>query len=323
MSPSVVVVGSFVQDLTFLCSQFPQTGETTVGKFITGPGGKGSNQAVAAARAGARTRFIGAVGRDAFAAGAADFHRREKIDSRLIPTEQPTATAGILVNESGQNQIIVALGASAALRPTDVPNNLLRGSQLVITQHESNLAVNASVFRQARKLGVTTLLNPAPMRPDFDASVLRDVDILIPNESEFVALAKMLPSVASLRRSAAYRPFTPETFGHLKAEAIHRLCRAFGVPIVIVTLGQRGCLVSLPDRFEFVRAFIVKAVDTTGAGDAFVGGFACGWVEFKRDAIRAARFANAVAALSVTQFGTAPSMPTRKAIDAFLRKQGR
>jgi ribokinase len=326
MKPSVVVVGSFVQDLTFICDGFPQPGETRLATFATGPGGKGSNQAVAAARAGAPTRFIGAVGRDAFAATAAAFHRREHIDSHLIhKSTQPTATAGIIVNRAGENQIVVAMGASGHLRSKDVPRALLRGASVVVAQHEASLETNARVFRTARKLGAKTVLNPAPMRSDFDPAILHQVDVLIPNENEFVALVQLLPATASLLRKAAFNAsgkFGVDSLPGLPAHALQELCRAFAVPVVIVTLGQRGCFVSLAERGEHLPAHAVEVVDSTGAGDAFVGGFAAGLVKFKGDAILAARFANAVAALSVTKFGTSLAMPRKTEIDRFLRETG-
>lgn len=313
MSPHVVVVGSFVQDLTFRCTEFPGPGQTILGKFATGPGGKGSNQAVAAARAGVATRFIGAVGEDAFALGAKKFHAAEGIDTRLLAKPgHATATAGILVDRAGRNQIVVAIGASAQLRPRDVPASLLAGARVVVAQHEASLTTNAHVFRTARRAGATTLLNPAPMRADFDASILRLVDVLIPNESEFVALARQLGLTSTLDEAA---------LAQIPDAQLHTLCRGFGVPIVILTLGARGCLVSLPDRGTRLPAHRVKVVDSTGAGDAFVGGFAAGLVKFAGDPLAAAHFASAVAALSVTKFGTAPAMPTAREIARFLRRR--
>lgn len=325
MQPEVVVVGSFVQDLTFHCETFPQPGETIIGRFVSGPGGKGSNQAVAATRAGARVRFIGAVGTDPFSAAAEDFLRAEGIDARLVSLKKhPTATAGIIVNQAGQNQIVVALGASAHLRARGVPESLLRRARIVVAQHEANLTINAHVFRVARRLGAMTVLNPAPMRPDFNASILHEVDVLIPNENEFVALAQQLPACSSLIRKPPFNvggSFTAGTLSQVPATAMQQLCRAFGVPVLIVTLGKRGCFVSLRDRCEHVPAHAVEVVDSTGAGDAFVGGFAAGWIRFEGNALLAARFANAVAALSVTKFGTARSMPRRAEIERFLRQQ--
>ena len=315
MKPQVVVVGSFVQDLTWQCAEFPRAGETVIGRFATGPGGKGSNQAVAAGRAGAATLFIGAVGRDVFADAARKFYAAEGIAACFV--EKPahaTATAAILVNASAQNEIVVALGASAHLEPGEVDPALIQGAKVVICQHEASLAINAHVFQLARAAGATTVLNPAPMRPDFDAGILRLVDVLIPNETEFVAL---------LNRPGTGAPLTESALPGLPPEQLHRLCRTLGVRTVIVTLGPRGCFVSEPERYTAIPAHTgLKVADTTGAGDAFVGGFAAGVVQSGGDAVAAARHGNAVAALSVTKFGTAPSMPTKAEIERFMRTRG-
>lgn len=313
MNPSVVVVGSYVQDLTWRCAAFPQPGATVIGQFAAGPGGKGSNQAVAAARAGAAVGFVGAVGRDGFAEEACRFHRREKISSHLIEkSRHATGMAGILVNRAGQNEIIVALGANAALARRDIGADLIRRARVVVTQLESNLATTAHVLRLARRAGVTTVLNPAPMRADFEPALLAHVDVLIPNEPEFVLL------VNRRRRGS----LTERKLADLRPAELHRLCRQLGVPTVIVTLGARGCLVSRPDDFVAIPGHTgVRVVDTTGAGDAFVGGFAAGLIRFDGDPFRSAAFANAVAALAVTKFGTAPAMPTARAIARFLRRR--
>ena len=309
MNPAVVVVGSYVQDLTWCCNMFPGRGETVVGHFAAGPGGKGSNQAIAAGRAGAATCFVGAVGRDVFAADARAFYARERIAARFVAkSRHATGTAAILVNRRGENQIVVALGANAALARRDVPAPLIRGAQVVITQLESNLATTAHVLRLARRSGVTTVLNPAPMRADFAPSLLQHVDVLIPNEPEFAALLRPQTKIAAAAVSA------------LVGERLHRLCRMLGVPTVIVTLGARGCFVSEPERFTTIPGHRMKTIDTTGAGDAFVGGFAAGLVKFSGDTQRAALFANVVAALSVTHRGTAPAMPHAAEIHRFLRK---
>jgi ribokinase len=314
MKPKVVVVGSFVQDLTWKCATFPKEGETVIGTFITGPGGKGSNQAVASGRAGVPTLFIGAVGPDVFAGGARKFYAAEDIGARFV--EKPgyaTGTAAIIVDARGQNEIIVALGASAHLRPRDVDSSLVSGARVVICQHEANLPVNAHVFRVGRRAGVTTVLNPAPMRGDFDPAILKLTDVLIPNESEFVALMDLLPERPGIGAKA---------LPSLAPEALHGLCRTMGVPTVIVTLGSRGCLVSTAGGFTAIPGFGgIKVVDTTGAGDAFVGGFAAGLVRSNGDVVAAARHGNAIAALSVTKFGTAPSMPSEAEISRFLRRR--
>ena len=308
MNPSILVVGSFNQDLTWTCAEFPAPGETIVGRFQTGPGGKGSNQAVAAARAGGATAFVGALGDDAFGRGAEAFLRAEGIAVHLARKKLPTGNAAILVNRRGENQIIIALGANAALAPRDVPAPLIRGARVVVCQHETNLAINAHVFRAARRAGVTTVLNPAPMRRDFDADILALTDVLVPNETEFVALVNR-------------RGFDEKALHTLRPADLHGLCRDFGVPTIIITLGRRGCFVSQPRGHLHIPAHSgLKVVDTTGAGDAFVGGFAAGLVRFDGSIAASARYGNAAAGLSVTKFGTAPSMPARRAIEHLLKR---
>lgn len=325
MKPNVVVVGSFVQDLTWKCMEFPRAGETVIGTFVSGPGGKGSNQAVASGRCGVPTAFVGAVGGDVFAAGARAFYESEAIPA--IFAEKPahaTGTAAIFVNSRGENEIIVALGASAHLEPGDIDAGLVQGAQIVVCQHEANLEVNLHVFGLARQAGVATVLNPAPMRADFDPAILKLTDVLIPNESEFVALVNRVPACAAevKRNKSTARRLDERALAALRPAALHRLCRPLGVPTVIITLGQRGCFVSLADgSFVLIPGHSgVEVVDTTGAGDAFVGGFAAGFVLHRKDIVAAARHGNAVAALSVTKFGTAPSMPKAGETKRFLRR---
>jgi ribokinase len=319
----VVVVGSYVRDLTWKCAAFPRPGETVLGEFVGGPGGKGSNQAVAAARAGASTGFVGAVGQDAFAAEAKRFYRAEGIAARWIEKpRQPTGTAGILVSAAGENQIVVALGANGALAPRDVDLRRWPRAQVVVCQFESALATVASVLRQARRAGMTTILNPAPMRADFDPAILREVDLLIPNETEFLSLVQRVPAAAVLaddRFRSDSGCLAEALLTPLFATELHRLCRALGVPGVILTLGARGCLVSQPAGWTLLPAHGVPVVDTTGAGDAFVGALAAGYVRSGHDLLAAARFGNAAAALTVTKFGTAPAMPRARAIARLLR----
>ncbi|AKC83412.1 hypothetical protein IMCC26134_12715 [Verrucomicrobia bacterium IMCC26134] len=315
--PSVVVVGSYVQDLTWRCAAFPYAGQTTLGTFTTGPGGKGSNQAIAAGRAGAATLFAGAVGTDAFAAVAEAFYKENGIAARFAPKPRhATGTAAILVNDEGQNEIVVALGANGALSLADLPPALFAGAKVVVTQLETSLSAVAHTLRAGRRAKAITVLNPAPMRADFDPALLKFVDVLIPNETEFVALVNQLAPAASSPATAAY------TEAQLAAEPparTHARARALGVATVIVTLGKRGCLISQAAGFSFIPAHRVKAIDTTGAGDAFVGGFAAGLVEHAGDVAAAARLGQAVAALSVTKPGTAPAMPWRREVLKFLK----
>lgn len=314
MKPRVVVVGSFVQDLTWKCTSFPQAGETIVGRFITGPGGKGSNQAIACGRAGVPTLYVGAVGDDAFARDAQAFYRAERISAKFAKKPRhSTGTAAILVNQEGQNEIVVALGANAELRKADIPLDALAGARVAVCQFESNLSTTAYVLKRARQAGVTTVLNPAPMRSDFDPALLKHVDILIPNETEFASLVKGIPVFG-------VSDFSEKKLHQLSHEELHRLIRRLEVDTVIVTLGSKGCFVSQAKGYHYLPAYSgIEVVDTTGAGDAFVGGFAAGLVQFSGEIKAAARLGNAVAALSVTKFGTAPSMPRASEITRFLR----
>ena len=169
MKPAVVVVGSFNQDLTWRCAEFPAPGETIVGTFTTGPGGKGSNQAVAAARAGAATAFVGAFGADAFGRDAKAFLRAEGIRVHAVRKKLPTGNAAIFVDAHGQNQIVVALGANAALAPRDVPAALLRAARVVVCQHETNLRLNTAVLRAMTPADFErTLMHPENGRMNLD-----------------------------------------------------------------------------------------------------------------------------------------------------------
>lgn len=195
-----------------------------------------------------------------------------------------------------------------------MPRSVLRAAEVVVTQLESNLATTAHVLRAAHHAKITTILNPAPMRADFDPALLAHVDILIPNESEFVALVGRLPR---LHR----RAFDEAALHALSRDELHGLCREFGVPTLIVTLGSKGCFVSEPHGHLFLPAHRgIKVIDTTGAGDAFCGGFAAGLVRHRGDVAAAARLGNAVAALSITKPGAAHAMPTRRELERFLRK---
>lgn len=325
MKHSVLVIGSFNQDLAFEVKDFPRPGDEVVGAFRASPGGKGFNQAVAATRAGIPTLFCGAVGHDAFGASAHKFARTAGVHAHFV--EKPkhaTGVALIAVNAAGENQIIVSPGANFGLRPRDIPPALFASTQVVVCQGETDYVTVAHVLRTARRQGAITLFNPAPMRAGFDLALLRHTEVLIPNEAEFVALLKLRPRSTALLRTAPFNAqgeFTEASLPALEAGALHQLCRSLEVPIIVVTLGSRGCFVSQPDAFLKINAHEVEVVDTTGAGDAFVGGFAAGLVKFKHNAVEAAYYASAVAALSVMQPGAAPAMPIAREIARFLKKR--
>jgi len=310
---NILVVGSFVQDLTFATQRFPRPGETVVGEFLTGPGGKGSNQAVAARRAGVACTFIGAVGEDAFARSVREFYQKEGIEAPLaVYPESSTGTAGILFDASGQNEIVVALGANDLIQPKDIPDAVIEKSELVVCQFECNLPTVKDVLQRARKYKRTTVLNPAPLRADLDLDILRYCDLLIPNESECCALLKAIKNVT----------IQTEEVATMKTEELDKLCRLLGPEIVLVTLGSKGVHISTPDFCQRISAVEgIQAVDTTGAGDAFVGSFATAFLRYDKDVRKAAEFANSAAALSVTRKGTAPAMAYQNEIEKLLLEQ--
>lgn len=309
----ILVVGSFVQDLTFATRSFPRPGETVVGEFLTGPGGKGSNQAVAARRAGASCTFVGAVGEDAFAEAVRKFYREEGIEAPLaVYPEASTGTAGILFDESGQNEIVVALGANDFIQPEDISDTLIENSSLVVCQLECNLKTVEDLLRRSRQAQRTTILNPAPLRADLNPTILENCDILIPNESEFCALlGTVLQKTIQTEEVAAMPP-----------DELNKLCRQIGPSVVLVTLGQHGVHVSTPNKYHRIPACGgIKAIDTTGAGDAFVGAFAAEYVRSNGEVKTAAEFANVAAAIAVTRKGTAPAMAYQKEIEEMLSRK--
>jgi ribokinase len=264
------------------------------------------------------TTFVGGIGKDVFGTDVKRFYEEEGIRYEMIEYEDiPTGNAGIFVSADGENEIIVALGANLAFSPTDIREGTLAGAQIVVCQNEIDLKTTLDTLRRSRRAGVTTVLNPAPMIPDFRVEYLADVDVLVPNESEFSAL---LQSLSRPDRGAN----SVESIHGLSDGEMHEVCRTLGVPTVIVTLGSAGCFVSQADTFGAIPACSgIEVLDTTGAGDAFVGGFASGMVQFGKDVLQAARYANVVAALSVTRPGTAPSMPHKAEIERFIRETGK
>jgi ribokinase len=302
--PFVTVMGSYVTDLAFLTDKLPAWGETYMGSgFRMGPGGKGSNQAVAAARAGAPVSFISKVGRDLFGDMARKMYRDEGIDTKhLLETDSPTGAASIVVHaQHGENSIVVVPGACFELSPDEVAQarELIAGSSVFVAQLELALPTVEFGLELAHSLGVPTILNPAPGRA-LPASIFRNCDYVTPNETEAEIITGI--RVASLA----------------DAERAADALLARGARNAAITLGVQGVLVKNRALSEHVPAFRVgDVVDTTGAGDAFNGGFAVALAE-GRGIVEAARFGCAVAGISVTRPGTAPSMPRRAEIDALL-----
>jgi ribokinase len=303
----LTIMGSFVADLAFRAPRLPEWGQTIIGsEFRLGPGGKGSNQAVAAARLGAEVAFVTKLGRDAFGDLARRTYREEGIDTEFCfeTVEHGTGGAAIVVHgERGENAIVVAPGASFQLTPAevDLAAKRIRESAVFLTQLELPLPVVAHGLQLARGSGVTTILNPAPALPLPD-DLYGWCDVLTPNETEAAALvARPIGDLADAERAAS-------------------VLLGRGARHVVITLGARGAYVKTRDISRHVPAVDGGAVvDTTGAGDAFNAGLAVALAE-GHDVVAATAFGCAVAAIAVTRRGTAPSMPTRRDVDALRRR---
>jgi ribokinase len=290
-------------DLIARAPRIPQPGETILGgDFCTAPGGKGANQAVAAARLGAQVSMVGRVGSDAFAQTLLASLAAAGVEHHHVIQDAQAATgvALIVVDENGQNSIVVASGANARLSPADVDatRTAIAAAGVLLLQLESPLETVTRAAELARAHDVTVILNPAPAC-ELPAGLLDQVDVLIPNESETTILTE-LPVGSPVEAQAA---------------ALLKL----GVGAAILTLGERGALLAQPDGVEHVPAFQVTPVDTTAAGDAFVGGFAAALAE-GRSPIEAVRWGCAAGALATTKLGAQPSLPTRQEVEELLRK---
>ncbi len=303
MTARIVIVGSFNMDLTTYMDKMPRPGETVMGdRFVTGPGGKGSNQAAAAARLGADVTFVGRVGDDEFGHTALKTWQSEGINTDYVVVDPDTATgvAPIFVDASGENAIVVALGANLTITTADIDAavDVIAAADVVITQLEIMPEIGQYALRLAHEKGVRTILNPAPAAP-ISADFVALADFITPNETELQSLAGTDASPEDAARALIKRDDQ----------------------VIVVTLGKQGAQWVSRDDTGTAGTYPVEVVDTTGAGDAFNGGLAVAIAEGKSldDALA---FANAVAALCVTKPGTAPSMPSRAEVDAFLAQQG-
>ena len=301
----VVILGVFVADTAYRAARQPKLGETILGRsFVLGPGGKGSNQAVASAMAGAETWFLSRLGRDAFADIALATWKKAGVHPAVTQHEDSyTGAAYIFIEDgTGNNAIIISPGAAAEISEADVDANaaLIRGARVFVTQLEQPIAVALHALKLARAAGVVTILNPAPAAA-LPAGMLGFCDYVTPNESEAEALTGVV--VASVE----------------DALVAARALRALGAGAAIVTLGEKGALYHDGTRTVHVPPYKAgPVVETTGAGDAFNGGFAAALSE-GMDPVQAVRFGSATAGISVTRAGTAPSMPSRGEIEALLK----
>ncbi len=289
-------------DLVTRAPRLPRGGETLIGhSFATVSGGKGANQAVAAARLGAQVAMIGCVGNDDYGVRLRDALLAERIDCQAISVvEDSSGVALIVVDDNSQNAIVIVAGANGAMTPAVIDrfDAVLQAADVVICQLEIPDATVGHALKRARELGKTVILNPAPASRPLPADWFAAIDYLIPNESEAAALSAI--AVDSLQ----------------SAETAATQLIAMGAGKVIVTLGAQGSLFANGKGFEHFPAPTVKAVDTTAAGDTFVGGFAAALADGKSEA-EAIRYGQIAAALSVTRAGAQPSIPTMSEVQAF------
>lgn len=304
---SITVVGSSNTDMVIRVDRIPRPGETVLGgEFVTAAGGKGANQAVAAARVGGAVTFVARVGRDSFGDRAIAGFEQDGINVMHVARDltAPSGVALIFVARAGENSIAVASGANARLDPAQVrqASGAIAASDILLTQLETPLESVRLALAIADRAGVRTILNPAPARA-LPRTLLKLVSVITPNEHE----AELLTGIKVDGERAA-------------TKAADKLLRQ-GVQTVVLTLGARGAFVATRDGHSLVPGFNVKAVDTTAAGDIFNGSLAVGLAE-GMPVLEAVRFANAAAAISVTRIGAQPSAPTRREIARFVQSQG-
>jgi ribokinase len=307
--PRIGVIGSTNMDLTTTVERMPVWGETVLARhFETSFGGKGANQAVAAAKLGAEVVMVSDLGDDTLGDSALNNFESYGIDTqhvRRIPN-QSTGTATILVDQSsGDNAILIVAGANGDLSSADVAaaSEALKGCDLILLQLEIQLETAYAAIRFARKNGVRTVLNPAPARRNLDMEIVTQASFLIPNETELAIMTDM-PVASEAELSAAAQSFVEK-----------------GVETVIVTLGARGALIATPEGARRIEPVKVEAVDTTGAGDAFIGSFArylAAGLSLDAALAQATRYA----AFSVTRRGAQKSFATEAEFEAFSARIG-
>jgi ribokinase len=301
----IVVVGSSNMDLVAKAPRIPVPGETLTGTdFFIAPGGKGANQAVAAAKLGANVIFVAKLGKDVFAAKSLENFETVNINTKHIEQldDVPSGTAVITIDDDGQNVIIIIPGANGKLTPADVDKaeSDIADAAVVVAQLEVPIETVEQAAKVANKNNVPFILDPAPAKPLSD-ELLGKVDIIKPNETE----AQIITGIK----------VTDEASAAKAADAL----LAKGIGTVIITLGDKGLMLATKEAKEMIPNNKVKAVDTTAAGDAFTGALAFGLAN--GSSIKdACAYANIVAAISVTRYGAQPSMPTKQEADEFTGK---
>jgi ribokinase len=296
-SRKIVVIGSSNTDMVIKADRLPAPGETIIGgTFLMNPGGKGGNQAVAAARMGGNVSFISKTGNDVFGKQSKELYRSEGINSDYIFTDptNPSGVALITVDEAGENCIVVASGANASLSAQDMESakTEIETAGLVLLQLEIPIETVEYAAEMAHNKGIPVILNPAPARV-LSAKMLKMLYMITPNETE----AEMLTGIKVSDREQAKKA----------ADVIS----AMGVKIVVITMGSQGAFIKENNAYHFVEATPVKAMDTTAAGDCFTGSLCVGLSE-GLSVVDAVKMAGKAAAISVTRMGAQGSMPFRK-----------
>ncbi|WP_342410885.1 ribokinase [Paenibacillus sp. FSL R10-2778] len=302
----IVVIGSLNMDMVVRTNRSPNVGETLIGQaFALSPGGKGANQAVAAARLGAEVSMIGRVGKDTFGSEMLEIIRNEGIHIEHISVSEHEATgvASIVIEEDGENRIIVVPGANIELTVEDIQalEAVISQAKIIVLQLEMDLAMSEQAIAIAHRKGIPVILNPAPARVLKD-EMLAQVSYLTPNETEAGILSGMIVDSAETAEQAA------------------RILLQKGVQNVIVTLGSKGALIVNAEGAKAVPGFPVKAVDTVAAGDSFNGALAQQLV-LGKTLEEAVSFANAVGALAVGKEGAIPSLPQLSEVEQFLKRK--
>ncbi|HET9306139.1 MAG TPA: ribokinase [Candidatus Sulfotelmatobacter sp.] len=305
MGKQIVVVGSINLDLVAATERIPIAGETIAGlTFRTFPGGKGANQAVAAARLGGSVSMVGKLGADPFGVQLRDSLEESRVNTGAVEVVAGSSGVALIVTDAaGQNAITVIAGANAQLSPADLDDHidLIRGAGILLTQLEIPLETVEYLAGIAAEEHVPLMLDPAPAIP-LPVSLLKRIDWLTPNETETCILTGLPPGEVS----------------HQSMEAAANTLLESGCRNVILKLGDRGCYVALSDGTrQLLPAYAVRALDTTAAGDAFNGAFAVALMSRKQP-FECASWASAVAAISVTRHGAQTSMPTANEVETFL-----